>query len=128
MARRFKEHAPTVEQSRAFLADDRNWLLAAVDDEGRPVGFLLAYLMARWDGRSMVFLYELDVAPEARRQGHGRALVDEAVRLAAASGAYKMWVETDEDNEPAKRTYSAGGGSRAGDNILFGWRFNGPSS
>ncbi len=71
----------------------------------------------------MVFLYEVEVAAACRREGYGRALVEEATRMAAASGAYKMWVETDEDNEPAKQTYSAGGGSRAGENILFGWSF-----
>ena len=120
LARRFTRRMPTREQARAFLADERHWLLAAVD-EGAPVGVALAYHMQRWDGASQVFFYDLEVAQEARRRGHGRALVEELKRLAAASGAAKMWVTTDEANEPAKRLYAASGATAAGRDAIFTW-------
>jgi ribosomal protein S18 acetylase RimI-like enzyme len=122
LARRFKEHAPTLEQSREFLADERNWLLVAEMDNGDAVGFALAYRMERWDGRSMVFFYEIEVAAACRSQGFGRALVEELLRLARASGAYKLWVQTDEVNMPAMRLYeSCGATRRTPDDVMWGW-------
>jgi len=35
---------------RSFLADDRHYLLATYDNH-EPVGYLLAYLLRRFDGR-----------------------------------------------------------------------------
>lgn len=121
LAGRFKEHAPTLEQSRAFLADDRNWLLVAMDDARETVGFALAYHMPRWDGRSMVFFYEIDIDEAHRSQGYGTALVEELVRMGSAGGAYKMWVQTDEDNEPAMRLYGGRGAERTPDNVVWTW-------
>jgi hypothetical protein len=35
-----------------------------------------------------------------------------------------MWVETDYDNEAAKRTYASAGGERyAEPTLVYGWRF-----
>jgi ribosomal protein S18 acetylase RimI-like enzyme len=122
LARRFKEHAPTLEQSRDFLADKRNWLLVAKMDNDNMAGFALAYHMPRWDGRSMVFFYEIEVAAACRTQGYGRALVEDLLRLARASGAYKMWVPTDEVNTPAMRLYeSCGGTRRTPDEVTWSW-------
>jgi ribosomal protein S18 acetylase RimI-like enzyme len=122
LARRFKEHAPTVDQSRAFLTDEHNWLLVASSDDNEPLGFALAYQMARWDGRSMVFFYEIEVAAACRSQGYGRALVEELLRLARASGAYKMWVQTDEVNTPAMRLYESCGATRKSpDDVMWSW-------
>jgi GNAT superfamily N-acetyltransferase len=66
--------------------------------------------LLRIDGDASVFLYELDVDERFRRQGIGRALVDEARNLAEREGVLKMCVDTSYDNEPARRTYAAAGG------------------
>lgn len=123
LAERFKQRAPTLEQARRFLADERNWLLAALDDDGRFAGIALAYFLPRWDGGTHVFLYELEVVEGARRQGYGRALVEEVKRLARASGASGMWVTTDEANEPAQRLYATSGATFAELDAIFSWTF-----
>ena len=112
LARRFKEHAPTLEQSAAFLADESKWLLVAEDENPAAVGFAVALLLERWDGRRHVFLYEIEVEAACRSQGYGRALVEELERMARAAGAYEMWVETEPDNVAASRLYEACGAER----------------
>ena len=119
---RFKQRVPGDEQAQRLLARDDVHVFAALED-GQVVGFAYWYVLPRIDGATGVFLYELEVAEAYRRRGLGRALVEEARRVAERAGATKMWVETDEENEPAKRTYASAGGSRAGDAIYFRWDF-----
>jgi len=77
-------------------------------------------VLLRIDGDTSVFFYELDVDMRYRRRG----LADEMRRLGDPVGAKKMWVETDEENEAAKRTYASAGASRAGESLLFEWDFS----
>lgn len=122
LARRFKEHAPSLDRSHAFLADDRNHLLVAQSDNGDTVGFALAYVLQRWDGKTQVFLYELEVEAACRTQGYGRALVEEVLRIARAAGASKAWVQADEANAAAMRLYAAAGAARKErDDVLWSW-------
>jgi [ribosomal protein S18]-alanine N-acetyltransferase len=69
-----------------------------------PQGFILARAMA---GEAEILT--LAVAPDARRQGVGRALVEAAASAAAVSGAQALWLEVAEDNAPAQRLYAAAG-------------------
>jgi len=109
---------------RAFLADDRHYLIAAYADE-TPVAFLLAYQLARVDGpASMMFLYEIGVQEQHRRMGTGRALVEELKRLARENGCIKMFVGTNTSNEPAMALYRCAGGARAAsDEAEFEWKW-----
>lgn len=122
LAGRFKEHAPTLEQSAAFLEDDRNWLLVATDESEHVVGFGLAFLLERWDGRRHVFFYEIDVEEAAQRRGHGRALVEELKRMARDAGAFEMWVETEPDNAAANALYERAGAENDGAFVAWVWK------
>jgi len=120
---RFKERVPSDEEAATFLArgDIHTWV-AEVD--GDLAGFAFAYVLLRIDGDMSVFLYELGVDEPFRRRGLGRALVEQARKLAEEVGAREMWVETSYDNEAAQRTYSAAGGVPASEATLaFDWRF-----
>lgn len=108
---------------RAFLVDARNCLLLAMQDE-RPIGFALAYELPRLDTtRPMMFLYELAVAAEHRRQGVGQALVEELKRLCRERGFLKMLVLTKADNLPARELYVATDGETSLDDVLFWYGF-----
>jgi ribosomal-protein-alanine N-acetyltransferase len=68
----------------------------------RPAGFVLARVAAE-----DCEILSIGIAPEMRRRGLARALMDEATRLAAASGARRMFLEVAEDNWGARRLYAA---------------------
>ena len=107
---------------RLLGEEDIHVWVAEVD--GEPAGFAYAYVLLRIDGETGVFLYELDVDERFRRRGVGRALVEEARTLAERVDALKMWVDTSYDNEPARRTYAAAGGTPSAEaTLIYGWRF-----
>jgi GNAT superfamily N-acetyltransferase len=107
-----------------FLADDSHYFLAAYVGE-KPVGYLFAYRLARFDGRLPgVFLYEVEVLEEYRRQGVGRALVEEIKRLAVGDGCRKMFVPTSKHNQAAMALYRAAGGQEGEDGATaFEWNW-----
>ena len=117
LALRFKSAAPSTEAAAAFLADERNVVIAAGTD-----GFALGYELPRFDGDdTMVFLYEIGVVEERRRHGIGRALVHELRRQTPR--ARKMFVLTDDGWPAAPPFYAALGGRRVDpDQIMFEWR------
>ena len=74
-----------------------------------PLGFILAQAVA---GEAEVLT--LAVAPQARREGVGRALVEAAAQAAAGRGAATVWLEVAEDNTTAVALYAAAGFEAAG--------------
>jgi ribosomal protein S18 acetylase RimI-like enzyme len=119
----FKDRVPSEEEASALLAHEDIYVWVA-EVNGELAGFAYAYVLSRIDGDTSVFLYELEVDERFRRQGLGRALVDQARALAERVGALKMWVETDYDNEAAKHTYAAAGGKPSAEpTLVYGWRF-----
>ena len=101
------------EAAHALALDDLHVWVAEV--EGELAGFAYAHDLPRIDGDTNVFLYELEVDERFRRRGLGRALVEEAKRLAAGR---RMFVLTDSDNEAALRMYAAAGGESEPD-VIF---------
>ncbi len=120
LAARFKAHVPDDDAARTFLADERNVCFAALGG-GEVLAFAYGYVLERVDGRRGAFLYDLEVAEAERRRGLGRALTEAFLDAARAAGAYKAWVQTDEANDGAKRTYAAAGAVRVGDDLVFAW-------
>jgi len=59
------------------------------------------------DCPACALLWDLRVAPDARRQGIGTALLDAAERRARERGARTLRVETQDVNVPACRFYHA---------------------
>jgi ribosomal protein S18 acetylase RimI-like enzyme len=116
----FKDSHPAAGHVARFLADEDNYFYVA-EVQGELAGFLLAYRLERCDGeKAMMFLYEIEVSSQYRRQGIGKALV-QALKGACEQGEFlKMFVLTDESNVPAQNLYLATGGRRqAGKSILF---------
>lgn len=94
----------------AFLADDRDYLLAGYMD-GALAGFLVAYELGRLErGESMTYVHRLDVLPRYHRRGVGRALVEKLKDLARERGSFKMFVITSQANDAAMALYGITGG------------------
>ena len=91
--------------------DTRHWgLLAAVRDGRRLGGAVIAYRTPDLEGPDdQALLWDLRVAPEARRQGIGSVLLQAAERWAAERGCTECRVETQDINVPASQFYARNG-------------------
>jgi ribosomal protein S18 acetylase RimI-like enzyme len=110
-----------VAATRRFLADEANVLLLAYVD-GSPAGFVSGTVLSHPDKPvPELFLNELAVDEAYRGRGIGRALVAELWRVAQELGCRGMWVLTDDDNAAANRVYTAAGGTRAREDVMYQW-------
>jgi aminoglycoside 3-N-acetyltransferase I len=71
------------------------------------VGGIAAYELKKFEQpRSEVYLYDLAVSARHRRQGIATALINELRKIAAARGAYVIFVQADLGDEPAIALYT----------------------
>jgi len=98
-------------------------LVATLDDDPRPVGFVSGVEMAHPDKGREMFLYELGVDDDHRGRGIGAALVDALAELARVAGCYGMWTLTDHDNAAALGTYRKAGATEESTHVMLGWTF-----
>src|SRR5882724_10427012 len=71
------------------------------------VGGLAAYELRKFEQeRSEIYIYDLAVAAEHRREGIATALIQRLKKLAAARRAYAIFVQADVGDEPAIALYS----------------------
>lgn len=89
-----------------LLARDSFIALAALE-RGEVVGGIVAYELQKFEQqRSEIYIYDLAVAAAHRRRGIATALILELRKLAAARGAYVMFVQADYGDAPAIALYS----------------------
>ncbi|GLY96980.1 N-acetyltransferase [Actinoplanes sp. NBRC 103695] len=112
---------PLVEATRDFLERPGHHLLFAYDDAGRAVGMISGVETIHPDKGTEMFVYELGVAPAARLQGVGTALVRALAELGRERGCYGMWVGTENDNAAAQATYRKAGASAEEPFLLLNW-------
>jgi ribosomal protein S18 acetylase RimI-like enzyme len=98
-------------------------LLLVAEEDAAIVGWVYGHELVHPDGERTMLLYALDVAEEARRHGHGSALVTAFVEHARERGCTEVWVLTDDGNAAGLATYAAAGGSRDSvPQVLFTWK------
>jgi len=74
---------------------------------GEVVGGLAAYELMKFEqARSEIYIYDLAVDEGHRREGIATALIEELRRIAAARGAYVIYVQADYGDEPAIALYT----------------------
>jgi aminoglycoside 3-N-acetyltransferase I len=112
---------PIESVTRRFLSDPTHHLLLAYDDADRPVGMITGVETTHPDKGTEMLIYELGVAPVARLQGVGTALVDAMAELARSRGCYGMWVATENDNKAALATYRRAGADEEMTFTLLSW-------
>ena len=97
------------EQGNFFTKNQDNLLLLAFEDN-KPVGFLTAHRLQRFDKRKAeVLLYEMGVHQDYRKRGIGKTLIEECKNWAKEIGADEVWVLTEKDNIPAMTMYQSAG-------------------
>lgn len=100
--------AEATESTFARLTDAAGDIHGAVawDEAGRAVGFVhwLEH-PSTWSTSGYCYLEDLFVAPDGRRGGVGKALIDHVVAWAADRGREKVYWLTAEDNATARSLY-----------------------
>ena len=89
------------------------------------VGFAYGYVVPRFRKR-VLFIYSVDVAPEARRRGVATTML-KSLKDRGKSGAWsEMFVMTNASNKPAMALYRRAGGKCPNhDDVLFDFDLNG---
>ncbi len=124
--RQFYKQPGDVSVARAFLAERvaRNESVALIaGHDGAAIGFVQLYPLFSSVrlGRTWL-LNDLYVAPQARRLGVARALLDAACAFAREHGALGLELETGSDNYNAQALYR-NSGWKLGENLRFHFDF-----
>jgi aminoglycoside 3-N-acetyltransferase I len=97
--------APTDTYLESWLAERHVIALAALR-AGEVIGGLVAYELRKYEReRSEVYIYDLAVAGPHRRQGIATALIRTLQGIAAARGAWVIFVQADLVDAPAIALY-----------------------
>ena len=89
-----------------ILGRDEVIALAAIEED-EVIGGLVAYVLPMLEQeRSEIYIYDLAVAEDHRRQGVATALIAELQRHAADLGAWMIYVQADHGDDPAIALYT----------------------
>lgn len=107
----------------AFKASDHGLAFVVLDDEDRIVGWCWGYDLLRPDGTTMVYVHEMEVDEDARRQGHGRRLIEAVIATARDREAGKVFLVTEKSNVSATALYRSAGAQTLddGDSVVYWW-------
>jgi aminoglycoside 3-N-acetyltransferase I len=96
--------------STAYLArllGSDHFIAAAALKNDEVVGGIAAYELQKFEQeRSEIYIYDLAVAAAHRRKGIATALIRELKKIAAARGAYVIFVQADIGDAPAIGLYT----------------------
>ena len=99
---------PDAEYLQELLAGESFIAIAALKNK-KVVGGLAAYELKKFEqARSEIYIYDLAVAEECRRQGVATALIRKLQGIAKSRGGYVIFVQADNtiDDKPAIALYS----------------------
>ena len=97
---------PDAAYLQRLLGSD-NFIALTASKNGEVVGGLAAYELQKFEqARSEIYIYDLAVAEAHRRQGISTALIKELQTIAAARGAYVIFVQADYGDDPAIALYT----------------------
>jgi aminoglycoside 6'-N-acetyltransferase I len=95
--------------AEAFLADPHLHIAVAIENE-QVVGFASAVDYIHPDKPREMWINEIGVAPDYRRAGIGRSLLEALLAHSKAIGCGEAWVLTDANNIAAIALYASAGG------------------
>lgn len=122
--RQFYEQAPDAALALQFITErfarQESVLLVAQDEAGALVGFCQLYpSFCSVEAKPIYVLYDLFVAPSARKSGAGRALMQAAEARARADGKARMDLTTAKTNLRAQGLYESLGWVR--DEVFYAY-------
>jgi ribosomal protein S18 acetylase RimI-like enzyme len=116
------DHAIQPALAQAFLADPKNLLAVAIEEDGLVVGIATGLLYLHPDKPLQCFVNEVGVSPRWHRRGLGARLMQALLAAARERGAQEAWVATEENNTPARALYKSLDGAQDSDPaIVYTW-------
>jgi len=120
----FYELPNDLEKSRVFLQANlqqrRSRIFLVLDNDGRAVAFAQLYpALCSLAMKPFYWLYDLFVAPEARKSGHARQLMNHLTTLLTAEGADRISLDTATSNKAAQALYESLGYQREAEFLTF---------
>jgi aminoglycoside 6'-N-acetyltransferase I len=100
-----------------FIADPRHHIVAAIDED-MMIGFASAVHYIHPDKPAELWINEVGVASSHQKQGIGKAIMKEMLRLGRELGCKTVWVLTENDNTSANGLYKSAGG-KASETIMY---------
>ena len=122
--RQFYKQTPDLSLARSFIRDrmqkNESVIILAVNEDNKTVGFCQLYpTFCSVEAKPIYVLYDLFVAPETRRSGAGKVLLQTAEQLAADNGIARLDLTTAKTNEAAQSAYETLGWVR--DEIFYAY-------
>lgn len=103
----YQSAVPSQGYLQALLGKPHFIALVALDGD-TVVGGLVAYELQKFEQeRKELYIYDLAVSAEHRRQGIATNLIRELQRVAKERGAYVIFVQADLEDTPAIRLYES---------------------
>ncbi|MDQ0317691.1 AAC(3)-I family aminoglycoside N-acetyltransferase [Amorphus orientalis] len=97
--------------SSDYLADllrKEHFIALVATDGGRVIGGLAAYALQKFEQeRTEVYIYDLAVVPDRRREGIATRLLEALKPIARDLGAWVIFVQADHGDEPAIALYES---------------------
>jgi aminoglycoside 3-N-acetyltransferase I len=92
--------------ARCRLAGD-SFIAVAATSGSRVIGGLVAYVLPKFEqARTEIYIYDLAVEAASRRRAVATALIGELQKIAAARGAYVIYVQADHGDDAAIALYT----------------------
>ncbi len=89
------------------LLGDPNFVFHVALDGERLVGAMASYVLRKFEqARREIYIYDLAVAEDRRRQGIATALIAALKGVAREIGAYVIYVQADYGDDPAVALYT----------------------
>ena len=102
----YSSSRPSDTYLKRLLSSNYFIALAALKN-GAVVGGIAAYELQKFEQeRSEIYIYDLAVAAEHRREGIATALIQELKKIAVERAAYVIFVQADIEDEPAIALYT----------------------
>ncbi len=103
----YENPLPTHEYLSKIL-EDNNYIVLVAEKDKKVVGGLIALLIKKWEqSRSEMFIYDLAVAEEFRRQGIATGMITKLKEIAKDCGAYVIFVQADKGDDAAIALYES---------------------
>ena len=110
-------NTPELLEQALFGENPRVFAAMALNADGDVQGFALWFLnYSTWEGVHGIYLEDLYVSPEARGEGHGKALLQHLAAIAVTNGYARVEWSVLDWNEPSINFYR-----RLGARPMDGW-------